>query len=225
MMRAYRDREDAGALLAPEVAKVVRGHSVVAAIPRGGIVVAAPVAERLEAPLTLVHARKIALPMAPELAVGGLDEDGEAILDRDRLASLDGGADALATARDRVLGEIERQRGRYGATPLAQLAAGAAVVLVDDGLATGLTMRSAVAYVRRHGAREVIVAVPCASAEAAVRFEREADRFVCPVVDPFFDAVGSYYQVFDSVSDEEIERRAGADLVGRAAFLRRDRAG
>ncbi len=204
MRRGYRDRQEAGALLAIDVAKAVRGPCVVAAIPRGGIVVAAPVAERLCAPLTLIYARKIPSPMAPEFAIGALDEDGEAIFEHERPRWPGSGAQGLAAVRERVRAEIERQRRRYDAPPLAPLACGATTVLVDDGLATGLTMRAALAYARRHGARKVIVAAPCASEEAAARFEREADHFICPVVDPAFGAVGNYYLAFESVSDEEV---------------------
>ena len=204
-MVRYRDRHEAGSILAAEVVRAVRGPCVVAAIPRGGIVVAAPVAERLAAPLTMVYARKIALPIAPEFAIGALDEDGEATFEhtwprwREVVREED-----VAAARARVGAEIARQRDRYGAPALAPLARGATVVLVDDGLATGLTMRAAVAYARRSGATRVVVAAPCASEEAAERLTREADRFVCPLVDPDFGAVGSYYRAFGSVSDEEV---------------------
>ena len=96
-------------------------------------------------------------------------------------------------------------------TPLSTYLPGAAVVLVDDGLATGLTMQAAVAYARRHGAREVTVAVPCSAAEAATRFRREADRFVCLIVDPDFYAVGAYYEDFSPVTDDKVV----AMLAGR----------
>jgi putative phosphoribosyl transferase len=204
MMRPYRNREEAGQVLAREVARVVRGRCVVAAIPRGGVVVAAPVAERLAAPLTLAYARKLTLPVAPELAVGAMDEDGVVILDPPTAASLGATPGEIDAARDRVRREIDRQRARYDAMPLADLAVEAVVVLVDDGLATGLTMRAALGFARRHRARRVIVAVPCASSDAAERFEREADRFVCPRVDPTFGAVGSYYLAFASLTDDEV---------------------
>ena len=228
MRCVYRDRQEAGAVLAIAVAKAVHGPCVVAAIPRGGIVVAAPIAERLRAPLTLIYARKIASPIAPEFAIGALDEDGDAIFEHKRLGWPGRSADGLTGARDRVRAEIERQSRRYCAPPLAPLARGATAVLVDDGLATGLTMRSALAYARRHGARSVVVAAPCASEEAAALFEREADRFICPVVDPAFGAVGSYYLAFESVSDEEVlatlagarARMSAAEAAGAPNALR-----
>lgn len=203
-MKRYQDRQEAGVTLAAAVARTVHGRCVVAAIPRGGIVVAAPVAARLAAPLTMAYARKIALPLAPEFAIGALDEDGEAIFENAWPRWPRGGDEDVTVARARAAAEIARQRDRYDAPALAPLAGGATVVLVDDGLATGLTMRAAVAYARRHGAAHVTVAVPCASEDAAERLTREADRFICPSVDPEFAAVGSYYRVFGPVSDEEV---------------------
>lgn len=205
MRRSYRDRLEAGEVLAAEVAPLVRGPAVVAGIPRGGVVVAAPIARVLRAPLTLAFVRKLALPQAPELAVGALDEEGHAIVDHRIAASVRGTQELIGRARERVHAEIGRQRALYtSAAPLARLAFEATVVLVDDGLATGLTMRSALAYVRRHGASEVVVAVPCASRDAADRFTREADRFVCPIVDDAFMAVGAYYDTFGAVPDHEV---------------------
>jgi dienelactone hydrolase len=107
-------------------------------------------------------------------------------------------------AKERVATEIRRRIATYGAPTLAHYLPGAAVVLVDDGLATGLTMRAALEYARRHGAREIVVAVPCAAAAAAREFERAADRFVSLVVDPDFEAVGQYYVDFSPVSDDEV---------------------
>jgi putative phosphoribosyl transferase len=200
----FRDRTEAGQKLATELAGVVRRPAVVAGIPRGGVSVALPVVERLRVPLTVAYARKLTSDVAPELAVGALDEDGEAIVDSRTVALLGLGEDDLDRARARVAGEIRRRMELYGVPPLSRYLPGAAVVLVDDGLATGLTMRAAVAYARRHGAREIVVAVPCAAEEAAVRFRAEADRFVSLVVDPDFYAVGAYYIDFSPVSDEEV---------------------
>lgn len=204
MKTRYRDRRQAGEVLAAEVSPWVQGHCVVAAIPRGGVVVAAPVAQRLRAPLTLVFARKLTLPDAPEVAVGALTEDGYLIAAEDDLRRLAIAPEELGAARSRVRLEIERQRAAYRSPALADLARGATVVLVDDGLATGLTMRAAVDFARRHSARAVLVAVPCASSYAAELLAREADRLVCPWVLENFIAVGAHYEQFESVSDDEV---------------------
>jgi predicted phosphoribosyltransferase len=202
----FRDRREAGQRLAAALAAVVTPPAVVAAIPRGGVAVALPIVERLQVPLTLVYARKLTSRLAPELAVGALDEDGETVIDP-RAVALVGLDDAgLETAKVRVAAEIRRRMQLYGVPSLSRHLPGVSVVLVDDGLATGLTMRAALAHARRHGAREVVVAVPCAAQEAARRFRAEADRFVSLVVDPDFYAVGAYYMDFSPVSDEEVLR-------------------
>lgn len=201
---AYRDRREAGLTLAAEVAPLVAGPCVVAAIPRGGIEVAEPLAARLQAPLTLAFVRKLTLPEAPEYAIGAVDEDGRTTLGLDSPVEHAREWPHLAEVRSRVLGEIERQRAIDGAEPLAGLAPGATVVLVDDGLATGLTMQAAVGYARHHDAARVIVAVPCASVSAARAMERLADQFVCPWVDPGFAAVGEFYVQFPQVGDGEV---------------------
>ncbi len=200
----FHDRAHAGRELAEALVPVCKPPCVVAAIPRGGVSVAMPIVERLRAPLTVVYARKLTAPIAPEFAFGAIDEDGRAIVDERSVAMLGLAPAEVEKAKERVAKEIRRRMTAYGVPPLAEHLPGAAVVLVDDGLATGLTMRAALEYARRHGAREVIVAVPCASDAAAREFERAADRFVSLTVDPDFMAVGQYYADFSPVSDDEV---------------------
>ncbi len=188
----FRDRADAGRALADALVPTPAPPFVVGAIPRGGVTVALPLVERFRAPLALVYAGKLTAAVAPEFAFGALDEDGEAYVKAESVAMLGLSPAEVEQAKARVRGEIQRRMAAYG------------VVLVDDGLATGLTMRVALAYARRHGARDVTVAVPCASAQAAGEFERAADRFVSLVVDPEFQAVGQYYLDFSPVPDDEV---------------------
>ncbi|MBI2207675.1 MAG: alpha/beta fold hydrolase [Candidatus Rokubacteria bacterium] len=202
----FHDRTDAGRRLADALAPFVTPPAVVAGIPRGGVAVALPVVERFGLPLTVVYARKLTAPIAPELAFGALDEDGEVILEPRIVATLGLQRDDIDRARTRVAAEIRRRMQLYQVPPLATYLPGASVLLVDDGLATGNTMRAAVAYARRHGAREIVVAVPCASVEAAERFRHEADRFVGLVIDPGFYAVGAYYEDFSPVEDAAVCR-------------------
>ncbi|HEY8368028.1 MAG TPA: alpha/beta fold hydrolase [Thermodesulfobacteriota bacterium] len=201
--RTFRDRAEAGEALAARLAGTVPEGCVVAAIPRGGVAVALPVARRLGAPLTVAYARKLSAPFAAELAFGAVDEDGEVVTTPETVEALGLAPQDVMEAKQRVRGEIQRRMARYRVPPLATYLP-APVVLVDDGLATGLTMEAAVRYARRHGATEVIVAVPCASVEAARRFGREADRFVGLVVDEDFVAVGQYYDDFSPVTDDEV---------------------
>ena len=114
------------------------------------------------------------------------------------------GPRSVASIEARVQAEIRRRIALYKAQPLAEFLPGPDVILVDDGLATGLTMHAAVTYARRHGAREVTVAVPCASKEAAARFQTEADRFVSLIVGDAFGAVGGYYADFAALTDEDV---------------------
>ena len=210
--RIFKNRTEAGRELAVKIEALITRPCIIAAIPRGGVTVALPIAERLAVPLTLSYARKLTDPRAPELAFGALDEDGEAIIDRATVAALGLGPVEIERARVRVAAEIERRIRLYRVPPLARCLPGPGVVLVDDGLATGLTMQAAVAYARRHGARDVTVAVPCASADAARMFEKTADHVVSLVVDDAFRAVGQYYADFMPVRDEEI-----VGMLARAA--------
>lgn len=204
LVETFADRTEAGRALADRLAPLLEGPSVVAAIPRGGVAVAMPIVERMSVPLTVIYARKLTAPVAPELAFGALDEDGECILEEDTVASLGLHARDIEQARARVGAEIRRRMALYRVPPLAHHLPDRTVVLVDDGLATGLTMRAAVAYARRHGARSIIVAVPCAAPEASAYFERVADRVVSLIVDPGFMAVGAYYVDFSPVTDEAV---------------------
>jgi putative phosphoribosyl transferase len=210
----FKDRRAAGEQLAERLQSLLARPCIIAAIPRGGIAVALPIVERLQRPLAIVYACKLTAPAAPDLAFGALDEDGRVTVDRQIVARLELGPEVIASATARVEAEIRRRMALYKAQPLAQCLPGLDVVLVDDGLATGLTMHAAVDYARRHGAREITVAVPCASEEAAVRFRQEADRFVSLIVGDGFGAVGGYYADFAALSDEEVSAMlAGAEAL------------
>jgi putative phosphoribosyl transferase len=202
--QVFKDRTDAGERLADRLLTLLARPCVIAAIPRGGVAVALPIVERLRRPLALVHACKLTTPDAPELTFGAVDEDGETTLDHEAVARLNLGAQGIEPITRRVEAEMRRRRALYKARPLAQYLPGLDVVLVDDGLATGLTMRAAVNYVRRRGAREVTVAVPCASDAAAAQFRDEADRFVSLIVGDVFGAIGGYYADFAKLTDEQV---------------------
>jgi putative phosphoribosyl transferase len=202
--RPFQDRTAAGERLAARLQTLLARPSVVAAIPRGGVAVALPIVERLRRPLAIVHACKLTTTAAPEVAFGALDEDGRATIDSAAVARLQVGADDIASITARVEAEMRRRALLYKARPLAEYLPGPDVVLVDDGLATGLTMRAAVHYVRRLGAREVTVAVPCASETAAARFRDDADRFVSLIVGDVLGAVGGYYADFAELTDEQV---------------------
>jgi putative phosphoribosyl transferase len=210
----FKDREEAGRALADALGPSIAPPCVVVAIPRGGVSVALPIVERFRVPLTVVYARKLTARVAPELAFGALDEDGQMITERSTVEALGLGPGDIDEARERTAAEITRRMALYGVPPLAHYLPGSTVALVDDGLATGLTMQTAVAYARRHGAARIVVAVPCASAPAAARFRRLADELVALTVDGDFRAVGQYYEDFSPVSDDEVVR-----MLARAVEL------
>ncbi len=200
----FADRREAGELLATATAAVVRGDAVVGGIPRGGLAVAAPVAELLRAPLVPVYARKLPWPTNSELAFGAIDDDGEVIVDPSIEERMRPDPAQIESVRQRVWENIAQRRALYGASGLGPWIPGRTVVLVDDGLATGFTMRAALAYARRHGAKKVVVATPCASEHAARWFRAHADQFVALIVDPDFLAVGAYYDDFTTVEDRDV---------------------
>ncbi len=200
----FRDRTEAGEILADELAGLVTRPCVVAAVPRGGVIVALPVAERLRAPLTVVYAQKLTVPRAPELAIGSIDEDGYATVDPETVTRLGLGSGEIEAARVRVWDEVRRRIDLYRVPPLSAYLPGLEVVLVDDGVATGLTLHAALSYARYHGAPRVLVASPCASTAGAERFSAEADMFVCPVVRRDLMAVGDYYEDFSTVEDDAV---------------------
>ncbi len=216
----FEDRGEAGCLLAERIAKAaLPSPCVVAGIPRGGIIVAEQIAECLGAPLSVLYARKMTLRPGSELAIGAVDEEGEMVLDPAMAPALRLTMGDLNEAKTRSLVELARQKALHGAVPLATLLPGYAVILVDDGLATGFTMRAALNFARRHGASHVTVAAPCCSLGAARRFEKEADALVSLDIDPEFLSVGQYYSRFPSISDRQIAaalRRARSHVVLRS---------
>jgi predicted phosphoribosyltransferase len=179
---------------------------VVLALPRGGVPVAAEVAEALDAPLDLIMVRKIGVPVQPELAMGAVVDGAEPLVVRneDVIFSArisDGEFDA---ACQRELAEIERRRRRFlGERPPA-LVAGRTAIVIDDGVATGATTRAALRAVRRRGPQTLVLAVPVAPTSALPELREEADDVVCLEDHEWFGAIGLFYDDFSQLSDEEV---------------------
>lgn len=203
MMR-FHDREHAGRVLASRIASLVRGPCVVAGIARGGVEVAAPIARELDSPLLPLFGRKLCAPVQPDLAFGAIDDDGRVLLDEYRVRQLHLERQELEHIRVATQEAIRHRRAEYHAPAFDDAAHDRTVVLVDDGAATGLTVRSTLAYVSRHGPADVLVAVPCASLFAAEQLEQEAEQFVVITVDAEFRAVAAYYDRFDPVTDSRV---------------------
>ncbi len=200
----FEDRRDAGRRLAAELGWLAAQRPVVVALPRGGVPVGFEVARALGAPLEILAVRKLGAPGNPELGVGALAEGGGGVLDR-RTASMLGMTQAMLDATlAREEEELQRRVQRYRAGRPAVSVGGRSAVIVDDGLATGLTDLAAVRALRKRGARSVVVAVPVGSAPAVSRLAEEADRVICLTIPEELRGVGMWYRDFAPVSDDEV---------------------
>jgi predicted phosphoribosyltransferase len=199
----FLDRTDAGQKLARALTEYKGQPVVVYALPRGGVVPGVEVARYLEAPLDLIVIRKIGHPLQPEYAIAAVAEDGYMVGNPDEIAALDQRWLDRATAAQ--LREAQRRRRVFlqGRSPVA--VAGKIAIIVDDGLATGLTMLAAIREIRKRGPRKVVVAVPVAAAETAARLRDEVDDLVILYVpEGLFGAISVFYQQFEQVSDDEV---------------------
>jgi putative phosphoribosyl transferase len=209
--RTYRDRCAAGEVLASRLGGYAgRAGVLVLGLVRGGVPVAAVVAQRLDAPLDVLVVRKLGVPWAAEVAFGALGPGAVRVFNEEiagRLSPAD-----IAAVVSREAKELRRREEMFrgGRAPLDLT--GRVAVLVDDGLATGATARAAVAVAGRLGAARVVLAAPVGSPEAVAQLRAVADEVVCPVAPPRFAAVGRYYRDFHQVTDDEVVRL----LSGRA---------
>jgi putative phosphoribosyl transferase len=201
---AYRDRADAGRRLAEALEAYRDGPTVVLGLPRGGVVVAAPVAEALGAALGVLVVRKLGTPRREELAMGAVAEGGVRVLNPDVIDGLAISPDAVDAVTERELAEVGRRVHRYrGGRPLPELK-DRTVVIVDDGLATGMTAEAALRSVAAHGPRRLILAVPVCAPSSREAMTPFADEVVCPLEPPAFGAVGTWYDDFHQVTDDEV---------------------
>ena len=200
----FVDRRDAGRRLAAQLEPFRLERPIVIALPRGGVPVAFEVARSLEAPLEILAVRKLGAPGNPELGVGAIAEDGTAVLDRDLARRVGMTRRMLEATIDAEVRELRRRVLEYrdGRSRLA--VRGRTVIVVDDGLATGLTDLAAVRALRAAGAGRIIVAVPVGSREAVARVGEEADEIVCLTIPRELLGVGRWYDDFAPVSDAEV---------------------
>jgi putative phosphoribosyl transferase len=209
----FRDRSDAGRALAAELMRFKDAHPVVLALPRGGVPVAYEIAEKLEAPLDLVLVRKLGAPGFEELAIGAIAEGSpiEKVIEVDTIAQLDVPQEYLDHQIERQMREIERRRKVYcgGRAPID--VTGCSAIVVDDGVATGSTMRAALRAVRRRRPKRLIMAVAVAPPSALEALRAETDEVVCLAVPESFEAISPFYAEFHQLSDEEV-----TDLLDRA---------
>lgn len=215
----YRDRADAGVMLAGLLGRYARRDDVlVLGLPRGGVPVAYQVARALGAPLDVFLVRKLGVPGREELAMGAIASGGVRVVNRQLVDNLGIPPAVVERTVQAEARELDRREHAYREERPPPQVAGKVVLLVDDGLATGSTMRAAIAAVRRLSPARLVVAVPTAPAVTCQELRQEADEVVCASTPPRFRAVGLSYREFPQVSDEEVRkllRVARATTVAR----------
>jgi predicted phosphoribosyltransferase len=211
----FQDRFQAGRLLASKLSYLAnRPDVVVLALPRGGVPVGYEVAKALNAPLDVFVVRKLGVPGHKELAMGAIASGGVRVLNENVIRKLGIPNEVVETVVEEEKRELERREREYrdGRPPIE--IRGRTVILVDDGLATGSSMRVAVLALRKKNPAQIIVAVPVAAPATCAEFESEVDQVICAVTPEPFWAVGQWYTDFSQTSDEEVR-----DLLRRAASL------
>lgn len=202
-MSRWRDRVEAGQELAKALITYKNKPVVVYGLPRGGVVVAAEVARALNAPLDLIIARKIGHPFHTEYAIGAVTETGQPVLNEAEIVSIDKKWLEAAIKQERE--EAKRRREAYLHDQPPRSAEHKTAILVDDGIATGLTFKAAIEELKSKKPARIIVAVPVAPDDSAAEIEAEVDELVCLLREKFYlGAVGAYYEYFEQTEDEEV---------------------
>ncbi|MGA7280874.1 MAG: phosphoribosyltransferase [Acidimicrobiia bacterium] len=202
----FRDRTEAGRMLAQRLEHLRGGDLVVLGLPRGGVPVASEVARGLSAPLDVIMVRKLGVPFQPELAMGAIGEGGVRILNT-RVLSLAGVNDhQLAAIEAKERRELERRVSLYRGAAQRISLEGRTAVIVDDGIATGSTIRAAAEVAREQGAAQIVIAAPVAPADTLAALESVADEVVVVDIPEPFLAIGSFYRDFTQTNDTEVTR-------------------
>lgn len=218
----FLDRADAGRFLARELGHLEgRSGLIVLALPRGGVPVGYEIARALRAPLDVFVVRKLGMPGHEELAMGAVASGGIRVLNPDVVAALGPQAqEAIDQATSRETEELRRREEQYrGERPFPELT-GKTAILVDDGLATGATMRAAARAVRERRPAHLVIAAPVAAESTCREMRGEADEVVCAMLPEAFFGVGQFYDDFSQTTDEEVRA-----LLARAAMEERQRSG
>lgn len=203
-MAFFTDRIDAGKRLASALKNFSGKKGIVLAIPRGGVVVGYVIAKALNLPLDVIIPRKIGAPDNPELAIGAVAEDGTTILDENLITYLGVSREYIKEESARQKQEIERRLKLYRQDTSYPSLKGLDVIVVDDGIATGSTMKAALASVKNRGAASVTVAVPVGPPSTIEELNEMADRVVCLYTPEYFQAIGQFYTDFSQTPDEEV---------------------
>jgi len=220
----FLDRSKAGKQLAKKLMKYTKHGMLVVALPRGGVAVGSALANVLRVPLEVVIVRKLGAPHNPELGIGAISEDGAIYLDREMIDYFQISQRELDFLKERELLEIERRRKLYRNNEPLPLLTNKTVILVDDGIATGVTAQAAISAVKKQRPKKIIFVVPVCSKDAAPVIRSLVDAFVCLETPERLEAIGSYYKDFRQVTDEEViifmqrsKKKRGSEL-GEIAF-------
>jgi putative phosphoribosyl transferase len=208
-MSKFKDRREAGRELAMALAKHRSGDLVVLALPRGGVPVAYEVACALGAPLDIFVVRKLGAPGEEELAMGALASGGLIVLNDDIVSERNISAEAISEVAQRETHELVRREQLYRGGRQPVNVADKTVIVVDDGLATGASMRAAIRALRKGAPRQIVTAVPIAAPETCSELADEADETVCAVTPEPFRSVGHWYRDFSQTSDDEVRELLG----------------
>lgn len=201
----FKNRTEAGQKLAELLSDYASEEVIVYALPRGGVILGAEIAKALHAPLDLIITRKIGHPSNPEYAVCALAEDGAPICNQSELERL--GHHWLEEEKHKAREEIQRRREEYVGDPTQKDIKGKTAIIVDDGIATGLTMIASIEEMKLHEPKEIVVAIPIVPYLTSLKLEGMVDKVVCvEATRDFLGAVGAYYEDFTQVDDDEVKR-------------------
>src|SRR6266536_1758941 len=205
MERVFENRAEGGRQLAEKLDKYSgREDVIVLGLPRGGVPVAYEVAKRLRAPLDVFIVRKLGVPGFEELAAGAIASGGVRVLNQDVVRAIPHAEEAIEAVTAKETAELERREHIYREGRPAPELRDRVVILVDDGLATGATMRAAVKALRQRGVAKIVVAVPVGPPDTCRELEQEADETICLSTPQYFQAVGQYYEDFSQTGDEDV---------------------
>ncbi|HEX6536635.1 MAG TPA: phosphoribosyltransferase [Gemmatimonadaceae bacterium] len=218
MPRRFTGRTEAGRELALRLAHLRDLDPIVLALPRGGLPVAHEIARSLRAPLDVLIVRKLGVPWHPELAMGAIATGGVRALNDDVIAETGVTEEELEAATARERAELDRRERVYRAGRPAPALRGRTVVLVDDGIATGATVRAAIAVVRAQDPARLVLAVPVVQASIAIELSRDVDEIACVLAPRELFAIGAWYDSFPQLADEDVRAtldRAAAEQTAR----------
>jgi putative phosphoribosyl transferase len=217
-MRRFRNRQEAGQLLALELADYAdKKDCIVLALPRGGVPVAHELSQALRLPLDILVVRKLGVPGHEELAMGAIASGGIRIINPHTLSALGISSGALAEVERRELMEVERRERIYRGNKVPLEVREKTVILVDDGIATGATIRAAIASLRQRGARRIVVASPVAPESVVISLRNIAEEVICVLKPRDFGGVGWWYEDFSQTTDEEVRHMLNLESEPQSA--------